>query len=510
MKLPYQQIDITASLAEFDMWITPSLSEIRDSEMFSTSLRRTVEVLEILGNATNEFLSPVDPEEVATTFLSRLADDTPEVAARKLQALASLLYLVTGKSDNNVKCQLPVYLRNEIGWSRFPRLVRTNSTATIREDDLPRVLEAERYMETIANITDTQQRKHLLREFVRFILNDKASLDQFASIGRAYYALKNSGEPGSEKSLLAPLILFQIRGSVTASGGHEPENILRKRLEEWGLERDVDFNSADALESGAEANRSKAIKTRAYDFILPYRTNGWEQRIFIQCQFYAGDSGSVSHKNVDQTDASRQTVLDSKPQARFIEYVDGAGYAASLNGDLKKLLQKDTTASFFQIRSAPIRLRRELQHIGFLTPLEVEHAILRTDGSRENVTGVLIREGYEPSEIERCISRCLERGILAVSDDVLTISAGRRSVARRYFLLDVIASRGRPGAKKPKNNEDKVVVVPGYGPGHGLRLEELLPLTLELAPTLQTDWHDRQAFLGDLGWLRSQGFAMIW
>lgn len=43
---------------------------------------------------------------------------------------ASLLYLVTGKSDNNVKCQLPVYLRNELGWSRFPRLVRRNSTAT--------------------------------------------------------------------------------------------------------------------------------------------------------------------------------------------------------------------------------------------------------------------------------------------------------------------------------------------------------------------------------------------
>ena len=56
--------------------------------------------------------------------------------------------------------------------------------------------------------------------------------------------------------------------------------------------------------------------------------------------------------------------------------MDGAGFFASLNGDLKSLLDMADTGSFIQIRSTPLRLRRELQRAGFLTPIEIEHAIL--------------------------------------------------------------------------------------------------------------------------------------
>lgn len=44
---------------------------------------------------------------------------------------------------------------------------------------------------------------------------------------------------------------------------------------------------------------------RKYDFIIPYQSRESGLKIFIQSQFYAGDSGSVSHKVVDQTDSSR-------------------------------------------------------------------------------------------------------------------------------------------------------------------------------------------------------------
>ena len=114
------------------------------------------------------------------------------------------------------------------------------------------------------------------------------------------------------------------------------------------------------------SNESATIgrrKTRAYDFVRPFNRPGWEQRIFIQCQFYAGDSGSVSHKNVDQTSTSRIKVRSQCAEPVFVEYVDGAGYFASLNGDLKNLLSMDDTTSFFQTRSAAIRLRREFQRI---------------------------------------------------------------------------------------------------------------------------------------------------
>ena len=38
---------------------------------------------------------------------------------------------------------------------------------------------------------------------------------------------------------------------------------------------------------------------------LPYKVDGWGRKVLIQSQYYAGDSGSVSHKNVDQTTAAQ-------------------------------------------------------------------------------------------------------------------------------------------------------------------------------------------------------------
>ena len=94
------------------------------------------------------------------------------------------------------------------------------------------------------------------------------------------------------------------------------------------------------LPSSRKANRLTELKrkTRAYDFLLPYKTPGWKPSIFVQSQFYAGDAGSVSHKNVDQTKASRSSVLEVDSRAQFVEYLDGAGYFSSLNGDLKKII----------------------------------------------------------------------------------------------------------------------------------------------------------------------------
>ena len=93
----------------------------------------------------------------------------------------------------------------------------------------------------------------------------------------------------------------------------------------------------------------KKVKTRAYDFALPYKLDQCPRQIFIQSQYYAGDSGSVSPKNVDQTTAARTAAKKIVGKdARFIEYVDGAGFFASLNGDLKSLLDMADTTSFIQ------------------------------------------------------------------------------------------------------------------------------------------------------------------
>lgn len=98
------------------------------------------------------------------------------------------------------------------------------------------------------------------------------------------------------------------------------------------------------------------------------RQEDWAQKSLYRANFMLAIPGSVSHKVVDQTDSTREVTLQKYPDAVFVEYLDGAGYFSSLNGDLRKMLAKPTTKDFIQIRTAPLKLRRALQGILFLTP----------------------------------------------------------------------------------------------------------------------------------------------
>lgn len=551
MKLPLPTLNLAAQLLEFDVWISPSLGEIRDTERFREELAAVIQTFESLGVASQHFKDVKDcqPSVIADVFVGKIHGMPAEQALETLQSLASVLFLVTGKSDNNAKCQLPLFLRDKARWDAMPMVRRTGGRRQLQNVPIPRELKPDKYMGIVASLADyPDHQKRLLEQFISFLLSDNAYISQLWSVGYSYFMLKSCSK---EKNLLTPLVIFQVRGSVAASGGHDPEEMLRRRMIEWGLDAESDFNPSDVVltevlrlpssatvvesitvepeepQSAAAPTEDQAeteepasveiteeaggervrVKTRAYDFILPYHVRGWRPKVFVQSQFYAGDSGSVSHKNVDQTSTSRAAVLEIVASPRFVEYVDGAGYFSSLNGDLKVLLGMPTTASFFQVRSAAIRLRRELQHAGFLAPIDVEHAVFRTDGSQGEVRRVLAEEGYSPGEIDRCIKKCVDKGTLLAEGRRLSVAAARRDVARRYFLMDVAALHGSPPAA-PGDKLSGSLLVPGYGPFHGTKLDELAAHALQLAPGLKDDWSNPTVILGDIRWLCDQGMAM--
>jgi hypothetical protein len=538
VKLPIPASTVDEAVAEFDIWITASLGELRDTERFAQEMEAVVSVFEALAIATNDFADKAScrPDAIADTYVQLLRGDTSEGARTKLEALGSVLFLVTAKSDNNSKCQLPIYLRDNARWEGVPVVKRSRLSMAA----IPRVLKLDKYMAMTADLSQypDEQRK-MLTEFISFVLSDDKFASQLWSVGRSYVTLKALA-PGSERDLLSPLVAFQVRGSVTASGGHDPEDLLRRRLEEWGLEPGIDFNTNDVVVAAAKgvvniseegdgkdaqaqkeddgdgqnappqkAEVATRQKTRAYDFVFPFRTAGWQPRIFVQCQFYAGDSGSVSHKNVDQTSTSRRVILEGRPDALFIEYVDGAGYFSSLNGDLRRLLEMPTTRSFIQVRSAAVRLRRELGGIGLLVPLEIEHAVIRTSGRKEDVTPLLLGDGYSEHEAIRAIESAVRRGLLTSTEDTLSLRPDRREVARRYLLLDVAVLGGRVLDPHRDVRGSGFVLVPGHGPFWGIELDRLAERALALAPGLSSDWTSPTVFPQDVRWLCDQGLAML-
>jgi hypothetical protein len=245
---------------------------------------------------------------------------------------------------------------------------------------------------------------------------------------------------------------------------------------------------------------------------LPYRTPEWSpqwhNRIMMQSQFYAGDSGSVSHKNVDQTKTSRERVSKQFRNVRFVEYVDGAGYFSSLNGDLRKLLAMKDTHSFIQIRSAPVRLRRELQALRFLTPLEIEHALICSSGDETDVGEMLLANGYGTDEVKRGIRSAVTNGIIQKVGSKLSLREDRRDIVRQYLLLDVLAIHGKKvelGTTPPPAS----ILISGYGPFYGMDVSQLANAATASAGSLRDDIDHTTTFTADIKALSQRGFIML-
>lgn len=228
----------------------------------------------------------------------------------------------------------------------------------------------------------------------------------------------------------------------------------------------------------------------------------------MQSQFYAGDSGSVSHKNVDQTATSRARVLRQFQGTRFVEYVDGAGYFSSLNADLRRLLQMDTTHSFIQIRSAPIRLRRELQSLGFVTPLDIEQAIARTNGNVTEVGELLTRDGFAVDIVTSAIDRAVRSEVISRNGSILALRDSRRQTIRLHMLMDTLAAFGHV-VTLSQAASSAYVLVSGYGPLYGLEMDRLVHSAIANAGSLRDDVAQSQTFAADVRILMERGLAIM-
>lgn len=546
MKLPADSLTPEQRLEEFDVWITSSIQEITDTAIYQSEIRKISLILDSLGLATNGFASVSDcnADRMAVYCIREIEalikkpndnDARLSEAVNVIDSLISMLFLVTGKSDNNMKCQFPVFLFASSGKNEFPVRSKRGARVSFTMRKLGRVIKQETVSKLIAealcfrgsysgSIDLEREAVWLLKSYIESILIDDASVQQLWALGTSYFHLKRTS-PGFELRLLSPIVTFKVRGQVAAVSGHVPEKILRKYLRMWGLKAGVDYNLSDVIIDGSGTTEDELIeaakevdgeaatkavltdfdenptKTRAYDFVLPYKTPGWEQKIFMQAQFYAGDSGSVSHKVVDQTRSSRSLTRTKYPHAIFVEYLDGAGYFSSLRRDLQHMLEMPSTADFVQVRSAHVKLRRQLQNIGFLTPIDFVHALFRARFVLHEAERILVGEGYSTTECNRCKAYCLGEGLMALSGDQLSVNPRLLINARRLLILDSIVIDS-----KALHDKGLHVFAPGAVQGHGVTLRSV---ARSYEALVQASLGGASRFSADLTWLQSSGFIKL-
>lgn len=529
MKLPEKILSLDEKMAEFDEWLTPQLQRIKDTDKFSDEVNEISSIIKLLSHKLNYFDAVEDcsAEKIRDAIVSIVEDETKcsefysaiSAADKLLTSLFGLLFLTTGATDNNLKNHFSIKLKQDGVCIDFPEMSGSKNInfrlksfgSTITSEEIAKKVSRALISSMDVNISinagvklglDLRSKSEvILFEYISLILADKEDVTQFWVMCKAFHQYSSIDE-NMAICLLNPAVIFKVRGSVSASAGHLPENIFKDNLQLIGLEPGVDFNTTDVIvgQEEVEEDGKNKIKTRAYDFVLPYKREPWTYKIFIQSQFYAGDSGSVSHKVIDQTISSRAYTLQKYKDARFVEFLDGAGYFASLRTDLQHMMRMENTHSFFQVRSLWIRLRRELQRIGFITPIEIEHAIFRTNnGSKDDVIKLLSSEKYSQEEIERGILFSINQGWISESNDFLSISAGRKSIARRMLIIDIIANYG--GYISSRDEMAKSILIPGYGSSYGL---SKINLSAQLEKSVRFERLSLTDYTEDMDWLTDQ------
>ena len=539
MRLRPENLDTPEQLDEFDQWLTAKLERIKDSKRFNSEIEALCQCIETISPHLNDFSSYQDctVENICDAVVSAsrqfvvgesFAKDEQHVSVF-YEAFFNLLFLTSGATDNNLKNHFLIQLKEDDVKPFIPKRGSSKKIIKFTLKELPSTIKSDFVAKSLASCFVGSHETYfsevkteptfdlmfylrlLLKEYISLILEDEEETKQFWAICRSYTELNSlTASDDLGKYLLNACTIFKVRGSVSATGGHITEDLLREKLLTMGLQPNSDFNINDVTigEEEIVEDGKRKKKTRAYDFILPYKVDNWEPKpkLFIQSQFYAGDSGSVSHKVVDQTHSSRTFTLANYANARFVEYLDGAGYYASLRGDLKHMLAFDSTASFFQVKSILIRLRRELQHICFLTPIELEHAIITSEqGLKESVFHSLELDGYPKEEIERITLVCIELGYISETIDKngtkLIISVERSEITRRLLILDIAANYASTVSNEQRKSM-KYLLVPGYGANYGIIESELTNLVCSICKQITIS---APVFASDIEWLLDEG-----
>ena len=498
MKLKQHRYSEEEKLSEFDKWITPSLGDIKDSIEFKNVVAGLVKGIRSLSVYTNGFASmeSCSAYYIAKTITEKISN--VENCEEHLTNIFNVILLATGKTDNNLKCQYPIVLHQLFEDDEIIAI----KNGRITKIKIPRDFNLEKVIKHFsALVAHPDILAPLLKSYLDLLLSDDDYVKQFYSLGKSVQMLEKEGQ---SFNLLSSIAIFQSPGSLTAKAGHLPEKILRKYMSDWGMKAGSDFNLDDIdIYDFLGLVKNKNEKSRKYDFIIPYLSKRDGKKLFVQSQFYAGDSGSVSHKVVDQTDASRQQTLKKYPQAIFVEYLDGAGYFSSLNGDLKKMLAKKSTKEFIQIRTAPLKFRRELQAIDFITPLEIEHALLKGHTTENALTVHLQQQGYDLTEIKRSLEVCKNNCIVDYDSGFFAIREDRKDIAIKYSLLDCIANFGHV---VNRNKEKGILYVPGYSNNWGMNQNALLESFSHEFPCVEMNAKD---LLTKIQWLLDNEFVIL-
>ena len=190
MKLRHYDESLEEKISEFDIWVTPSLGEIRDMPQFKVNLNGMKRGFDYMAQITNNFdsISSCSSSALAHNTVNLILGQNEEEKRTILNCICGVLLLVTGKTDNNLKCQFPLLLRNTYGIYEYPQ--KNNSGRWIKKQ-MPRTLQVDIVTKIIIQADGKVEfQKRFLESYFHLIISDEEYAKQLWSFGTAYYLQK--------------------------------------------------------------------------------------------------------------------------------------------------------------------------------------------------------------------------------------------------------------------------------------------------------------------------------
>jgi len=471
----------TNELEEFIKWSYPrDIVEVDDEEFLnevSLEMECLLDKCKIIS------------KESISNYLEKITKD------RRL-SLIHLFRILTGIAKTNFEIFFSHYLVQKIDKCKI-KIVNSNRgknpfalRLSIFDKDITMTVK------TFADILSNQDvRKNLIDFF-----DDKNLIKKLSII-------KNNAELGAD--FLKYTIRYDARGSDAHKRGKIAEEKVRKKLEEFGLDRNVDFNITDwdtktalsiRLEEEKKRNSGKIPQVEAKiselkkmqinreaDLILTKQFPS----LFIQSSFYGSDVASIADGTVNELDEERKlieianTIIEDS-KIEFIGLIDGPGWAYSISFQrLNRIL--DAVDSHFGLRTITTKLRKTLHEKNLTCPVDFEVALMIKGGKTNDEDLVkTVNEFYNiPIKIlKEELDKWKKRQKFDMDGEYIKLKTERKKIARKTFVIDLaylhtsIDELGEimvPG-KEPIKIEKLNGLISSYNLPEDIKLEENLEL----------------------------------
>ena len=350
---------------------------------------------------------------------------------------------------------------------------------------------------TVKTFADISSNKEIRENLIDFF-NERNLIKKLSII-------KNNSELG--KDFLKYITRYDSRGSDAHKRGKMAEEKTRAKLEDFGLERNVDFNTTDwdtkkalivRLDEEKKKNPSEEAQielkateltnmqiNREADLVL---TKTYPS-LFIQSSFYGSDVASIADGTVNELDEERKlikianTVINNNKIA-FIGLIDGPGWAYSISFQrLNRAL--NSVDSHFGLRTITTKLRKKIHEKNLTCPIDFEVGLLINNKKTkeiELINTVSSFYGISTEILKQELVKWKGRGKFDIEGDYIKLKEESEDIVKKIFVLDLAylhANEEDSGKiivpeKKPIKIEKLQELINSYNLQNDVKLDEIL------------------------------------